>query len=115
MQFYLKEFHKCTATFQKVIELEPDSREATEAKEMIMKTQYAVQATSKAPVDEQQQARAMQDPEVAAIMADPQIRGMLQNMQAGGQPAQEAQRMMQDPEVARKINVLIAAGVLKTG
>lgn len=57
----------------------------------------------------------LQDPEIAAILADPQIRGMLQNMQAGGKPQQEAQAMMQDPEVARKVNKLIASGVLKTG
>eukprot|EP01052_Picozoa_sp_SAG31_P004011 SAG31_NODE_161_length_21899_cov_16.832844_11_plen_350_part_00 len=82
IQFYLKEYHKCIETFQKVIELEPESRDATEAKEMIQKTQYAIQASARAPADEQQQARAMQDPEVQAILADPQIRGMLANMQA---------------------------------
>lgn len=38
IQFFLKEFHKCKDTFQQVIDLEPESRDATEAKEMIAKT-----------------------------------------------------------------------------
>ena len=82
IQFYLKNYHRCIETFQKVIELEPESQGAIEATEMIQKTHIAIRAASSGPVDEQQQQRAMQDPEVQAIMADPQIRGMLQNLQA---------------------------------
>ena len=49
---------QCTETFQKVIDLAPESQDATEAKEMQGKTQYAIQASMSAPADPEQQARA---------------------------------------------------------
>jgi hypothetical protein len=51
---------QCTETFQKVIDLAPESQDATEAKEMQGKTQYAIQASMSAPADPEQQARAPQ-------------------------------------------------------
>jgi stress-induced-phosphoprotein 1 len=114
IQFFLKEFHKCKDTFQKVIDLEPESRDATEAKEMMMKTDYAVRAAQSGPVDEQQQQRAMQDPEIQGILADPMIRSVLSNLGPGGDQKQ-AQAAMSDPGVAKKIEKLMAAGVLKSG
>lgn len=100
IQFYLKEFHKCTETFQKVIDLEPESRDAVEAKEWITKTQYAIQANQRAPVDAEQQQRAMQDPEIQAIMADPMIRNVLNNFQENPKQAQED---MKDPTIVRHL------------
>lgn len=114
IQFFLKEYHKCKDTFQKVIDLEPESRDATEAKEMMMKTDYAVRAAQSGPVDEQQQQRAMQDPEIQGILADPMIRSVLSNLGPGGDQKQ-AQAAMSDPGVAKKIEKLMAAGVLKSG
>ena len=60
IQFFLKEYHKCEETFQKVIDLEPESRDATEAKQWIQKTQMAIRANSSGPADAEQQQRAMQ-------------------------------------------------------
>ena len=53
-----------------------------------------------------------QDPEIQAIMADPMIRNVLNNFQ---EDPQQAQKDMQDPSVAAKLNKLVAAGVLKNG
>ena len=60
IQFFLKEYHKCEETFQKVIDLEPESRDATEAKQWIQKTQMAIRMNSSGPADAEQQQRAMQ-------------------------------------------------------
>ena len=116
---------QCTETFQKVIDLAPESQDATEAKEMQGKTQYAIQASMSAPADPEQQARpavfpqraraslhrlgqpkpflkpfppqarAMEDPEIAAILSDPLIRNFLNDMQGGGKAAEQAQKTMQ--------------------
>jgi hypothetical protein len=104
----------------------------------------AIRATSHGPADAEQQQRAMQDPEIQGILADPMIRNVLNNFQENPKQAQED---MKDPGVVRathykrighsyaccqarpaaqslnrrawvqaaKLNKLIAAGVLKTG
>jgi stress-induced-phosphoprotein 1 len=53
---------------------------------------------------------AMADPEIQQIMQDPRIRQVLQDMQENPAAGQAALR---DPDIAARINKLIAAGVLK--
>ena len=56
----------------------------------------------------------MQDPEIQGILADPVIRNVLSNLGPEGDN-KAAQTAMSDPSVAKKIEKLMAAGVLKTG
>jgi hypothetical protein len=58
----------------------------------------AIRANQSAPADAEQQQRAMQDPEIQAIMADPMIRNVLNNFQENPKQAQED---MKDPSVVR--------------
>lgn len=60
---------------------------------------------------EQTMARVSKDPEVAAILQDPVMNSILE--QARGNP-QALQEHMKNPEVARKVQILIAAGVIRT-
>lgn len=61
---------------------------------------------------EQTYERAMKDPEVAAIMQDPVMQSILQQAQQNPAALQEH---MQNPDVFRKIQTLIAAGIIRTG
>lgn len=61
---------------------------------------------------EQTYQRAMKDPEVAAIMQDPVMQSILQQAQQNPAALQEH---MQNPEIFRKIQTLIAAGIIRTG
>lgn len=61
---------------------------------------------------EQTYQRAMKDPEVAAIMQDPVMQSILQQAQQNPAALQEH---MQNPDVFRKIQTLIAAGIIRTG
>ena len=58
----------------------------------------AIRASSHGPADAEQQQRAMQDPEIQAILADPMIRNVLNNFQENPKQAQED---MKDPGVVR--------------
>jgi stress-induced-phosphoprotein 1 len=60
---------------------------------------------------EQTMARVSKDPEVAAILQDPVMNSILE--QARGNP-QALQEHMKNPEVAKKVQILIAAGVIRT-
>ena len=52
----------------------------------------------------------MADPEIQMILMDPSVRQVLQDFQENPKYAQKA---MQDPVIAAKIEKLIAAGVLQ--
>lgn len=56
--------------------------------------------------------RAMKDPEVAAIMQDPVMQSILQQAQQNPAALQEH---MKNPEVYKKIQTLIASGIIRTG
>ena len=62
--------------------------------------------------DEERLRHAMADPEIQQIMQDPMIRQILQDMSTNPQSAMGA---LKDPNVADKINKLVAAGVVKMG
>ncbi|CCH61384.1 hypothetical protein TBLA_0E03300 [Henningerozyma blattae CBS 6284] len=60
---------------------------------------------------EQTYERAMKDPEVAAIMQDPVMQSILQQAQTNPAALQEH---MKNPEIFKKIQTLIAAGIIRT-
>lgn len=62
--------------------------------------------------DEERLRHAMADPEIQMIMQDPMIRQVLQEMSTNPQAAMGA---LKDPNIADKINKLVAAGVVKMG
>ena len=53
----------------------------------------------------------MEDPEIRNIMSDPIMKQVLSDL--GSNPA-SAQQHMRNPEVASKIEKLIAAGIIQT-
>ena len=61
--------------------------------------------------DEQAYQRAMRDPEVQKIMTDPVMQSILQQAQQNPAALQEH---MKNPEVFKKIQTLIAAGIIRT-
>ena len=56
--------------------------------------------------------QAMKDPEIQAILQDPMVRDVINNLSGGDQAA--GQRAMSDPVMKLKIEKLIASGVLQT-
>ncbi len=63
-------------------------------------------------MDEERSRRAMEDPEIQAIMRDPMVNAALEDLQ---RDQASARRVMNDPAMAPKIEKLIAAGVLRVG
>lgn len=110
IHFFMKEYHKCLDVYQKGLEIDPTSKEMRDG---LLKTQQAIAARqNEGGVDEATAKQAMQDPEIQAILSDPLVNNMLQQMESDPKYAAKA---MSDPVIASKINKLIAAGVLRTG
>ena len=64
------------------------------------------------PIDPEQQRRSMEDPEIKAIMGDPNMQQVLSQISSN---PQDAAKIMSDPAVAERINTLIAAGIIRLG
>ena len=64
------------------------------------------------PVSEEEQRvhKAMQDPEVVAILKDAEVQGVLQKLQMG--KAHEVERSMTRPDMVRKLQKLSQAGLI---
>ena len=76
------------------------------------KVHEADSASRQGETDEQAYARAMRDPEVQSAMSDPAFQSILQ--QAQNDPKSLAQHM-KNPEIARRVDLLVRAGIIKTG
>jgi stress-induced-phosphoprotein 1 len=108
IQVFLKEYHKALETFQMVLQLEPDNAEAKRGLAETVSKINSSQGSTEA--DPERAARAMSDPEIQAILRDPMVNQAIQDMQ---KDPQALRNVMNDPNMAAKIQKLIAAGVLR--
>lgn len=104
---FLKEYHKALDTYEKVLKIDPENKEAIDMKR---KTNMDIMGSMHEGNDEQRMNRAMQDPEIQHIMMDPMVKIALQQMQTS---PKDAQSYFSDATLGPKLNKLIQAGVLK--
>jgi len=106
----LKENHKALEAYQNGLKIDPNDHGCQEgARSVISKVQ---ESSTNNEVDEEQRARAMADPEIQAILSDPQFQLLLKQAQEDPSVLQGA---MQDVKFAAGFEKLIAAGILKVG
>lgn len=97
----MKDFTKASTVFQKALEMDPSNTEAIDG------YRKCVTATNSNPDEVRRQA--LSDPEIQQILGDPAMRLILEQMQTDPKAVQEHLR---NPEVARKIEKLIEAGLI---
>lgn len=121
LHFFMKEYQMALETYDKALELaegteDPAMKEAQEQeiRESVTRTLTAMQQrdmqSSDAP-DEDTIRAAQRDPEIQAILTDPVMNQILQDMQTDPSSIQDH---MKNPMVAAKIQKLIGAGILRT-
>eukprot|EP00026_Physarum_polycephalum_P006392 Phypoly_transcript_06434.p1 GENE.Phypoly_transcript_06434~~Phypoly_transcript_06434.p1 ORF type:complete len:563 (+),score=170.17 Phypoly_transcript_06434:47-1690(+) len=104
-QFFMKEYHKCLETYEKGLKLDPNNAELLEG------YQKTLRVVNNQGDDEERAAKAMQDPEIQAILGDPVMMQILQDMR---KDPKAAANHLKNPMVAQKIQKLVAAGIVKT-
>lgn len=112
-QLMMKEYSKAMETLTEVrkIDLEIGGKSIHEIDEMLNKITFQRFQAIEGETPEQTMERVSKDPEIVSILQDPVMNGILS--QARDNPA-ALQDHMKNPDVAKKINMLIAAGVIRT-
>jgi len=111
IEMAFKEHHKAMDSYKKGLEIDPQN--AT-CKAGLLKVTQEINYGRSQMTDEQkkqQQAHAMADPDIQAILQDPVVQQTLRDF--GENPA-AAQQAMANPGMREKIQKLIAAGVVET-
>eukprot|EP00053_Salpingoeca_punica_P016469 m.155734 g.155734 ORF g.155734 m.155734 type:complete len:590 (-) comp16969_c3_seq5:1128-2897(-) len=101
---FMKKFNEAMRAFQEAIELEPGNPEAAEG------IRKCYEGMNSEGMSREDRARAaMQDPEIIEILRDPVMNMILESMQSDPAAAQEH---MKNPEIAKKIQRLVQAGIV---
>eukprot|EP00658_Telonema_sp_P-2_P011834 TRINITY_DN14532_c0_g1_i1.p1 TRINITY_DN14532_c0_g1~~TRINITY_DN14532_c0_g1_i1.p1 ORF type:complete len:596 (-),score=219.51 TRINITY_DN14532_c0_g1_i1:314-2062(-) len=109
--FVRKEFHKVQPLYELVMELpDVDEDSKKKAEEGLKRTQIAIQQAQYEAPDEERLRRAQQDPEIQLLLMDPQVQQAIKDFQENPKYAQQA---LKEPQMAAKLQKLMAAGVLR--
>lgn len=107
----MREYTKCIDTLDIAREIDSEHKHTAEIDDIYQKALSARFQTIEGETPEQTLERVSKDPEIASILQDPVMNSILQ--QAQGNPA-ALRDHMKNPEVRKKINLLMAAGVIRT-
>jgi stress-induced-phosphoprotein 1 len=107
--FFLKEYHKALEVYELGLKKDPNDKFC---KEGLEKTQQAIYVNNSQEDQEVRAKRAMADPEIQAILATPEVRNALADLE---RDPKSIQNILKDRSIAQKIEKLIAAGILRTG
>lgn len=110
-QLAMREYVKCINTLDEAREIDPEGRHAGEIDDIYSKALSGRFSRQENETEQETLDRASKDPEVLAILQDPIMNTILQ--QAQGNPA-ALRDHMKNPEVRKKINLLAAAGIIRT-
>jgi len=99
----MKKNAEARTAYEKALEMDKNCQEARDG----LRSSYLAQANS---TPEEKRAEAMKNPEIQAILSDPAMRMILEQMQ---QDPQAAQNHMQDPKIRDNIMKLYESGILE--
>jgi len=106
LEVLMKEYHKALESYKKGLAIDPKNAACRAG---LAKVTQSINAGG---TDQERAAHAMADPEIQAILQDPIIRDVINNLSGQGDQA-AGQRAMQDPAIKAKLDKLIASGVLQ--
>jgi len=106
IQFQMKDYTKAISTFEKGLEFDPNNSELIDG---LSKVMQKVREAQQGNADPEVQKRALNDPEIQQILADPMTQQVLKELKEN---PEHAQGYLSDPRIANNLQKLIASGIL---
>ncbi|KAK4552855.1 Hsp90 cochaperone [Recurvomyces mirabilis] len=110
--FAMKEYNRVIDICAEAMEHDKDGKNSREIEAQSQKALQAQFSAREGESEEEAQARIQRDPQIMEILQDPVMQSILQ--QAKGDPA-ALQNHMQNADVRKKVQKLMAAGVIRVG
>jgi len=106
----IQQYHKALNAYRQAAKIEPQNNDLLTAKQELM---HAIQKrNSSSEIDEKARQRALEDPDVQAALNDAEVSSVLVQARSGD-PTILFKAMRDRPQIAEKIETLMAAGVLQ--
>lgn len=109
IEVLMKEYHKAMDSYKAGLQIDPENSLCKEGMRTVM-TKINSGMGASAEDDAERRQHAMADPEIQGILASAEIQQLLKDME---QNPKYAQKALQDPGIAAKVQRLVAAGILK--
>jgi len=111
LETVMKQYHKALATYDEALKIDPENQEVKDGINRVIElVNQSQEEASQGKVDEERIRRARSDPEIQSILADPQMREVLNELQ---QNPGASQHYLKDPQILKNIQKLISAGILQ--
>ncbi|CAK9786303.1 unnamed protein product [Cutaneotrichosporon oleaginosum] len=111
VQQAMRDNTKALETLQRAMDADTEGKHSKEISSNMNRVMQELQAQRSTETDEETYSRAMRDPEVAEIMADPIMRQILSDAQQNPSALMDH---MKNPMISQKIQKLINAGIIRT-
>jgi len=108
LHYFKKEYSRAVDTYEAGLKLDPNNQEINEN---LQRTFAAMQESDSKMSNEERLQNALQDPEVKEILGDPAMRLILEQIQ---QDPKALMEHLRNPVVAKKMQKLMDAGILRT-
>nr|QBS00795.1 HSP70 [Agave sisalana] len=111
VQFFMKEYDKALETYQEGLKHDPNNPELVDGVRRCVEQINKTNRGEFSPEElKERQAKAMQDPEIQNILSDPIMRQVLVDFQENPKAAQDH---LKNPQVLKKIQKLVSAGIVQ--
>ncbi|KAJ2316353.1 Hsp90 cochaperone, partial [Coemansia sp. RSA 2681] len=110
--FLMREYAEALDALEEAKLHDTDKKNSAEIDQLEYKSYAAITEQNSRQTPEQALARAQANPRIAAILANPVMQNILQQMQSDPRAAREH---LKNPAIASNLRKLIAAGIVRMG
>lgn len=112
VQFFLKQYPQAVETYEQGLGHDPNNAELLQGRMQVIQ---AINSEARSgEIDPQRAQEAMKDPAIQAILRNPVMAQVLQDLGPNGD-RERAEKALQNPDITSQLEKLVAAGIVRMG